>query len=61
MIEKIVSGDQIGADIAALDVAQAGSRESKELGIHDWVKGIVSYAFFRGEDHPGMLGGPGEG
>jgi hypothetical protein len=46
-------------DIRVLNVA--GSRESKEPGIHDWVEGILSYAFFWSEDHPGVLGGPGEG
>jgi hypothetical protein len=46
-------------DIRALNVA--GSRESKDSGIYEWVKEILSSAFFCGEDHPGMLGGPGEG
>lgn len=46
-------------DIRVLNVA--GSRESKDPGIYEWVKDILSYAFFWGEDHPGMLGGPGEG
>lgn len=46
-------------DLRVLNVA--GSRESKEPGIHEWVKDILSYAFFWGEDHPGILGGPGEG
>lgn len=46
-------------DIRVLNVA--GSRESKDPGIHDWVKAILSYAFFWDEDHPCMLGGPGEG
>lgn len=46
-------------DIRVLNVA--GSRESKDPGIYEWVKDILSYAFFWGEDHPGILGGPGEG
>jgi hypothetical protein len=46
-------------DIQVLNVA--GSRESKEPGIYEWVKAILAYAFFWCEDHPGMLGGPGEG
>lgn len=45
MIEKLVSGGQTGADIAALDVA--GSGESKEPGIHDWV---CKAFFLRGEN-----------
>lgn len=46
-------------DIRELNVA--GSRESKEPGIYEWVKDILSYAFFWSDDHPDMLGGPGEG
>lgn len=39
----------------------AGSRESKEPGIHQWVMQVLEDAFFWSENHPGMLGGPGEG
>ena len=39
----------------------AGSRESKEPGIYQWVKRVLADAFFWGESHPGILGGPGEG
>ncbi len=39
----------------------AGSRETKEPGIHLWVMSVIEDAFFHGENHPGMLGGPGEG
>ena len=39
----------------------AGSRESKEPGIHRWVMGVLEDAFFWSETHPGMIGGPGEG
>ena len=45
--------------IAVLNVA--GSRESKEAGIHRRVMEVLEDAFFWGENHPGMLGGPGEG
>ena len=45
--------------VHALNIA--GSRESKEPGIHDWVKGVLDNALFWSESHPGMLGGPGEG
>lgn len=39
----------------------AGSRESKEPGIHRWVMTILEGAFFYDHTHPGILGGPGEG
>lgn len=39
----------------------AGSRESKEPGIHAWVMGVIENAFFWDRIHPGILGGPGEG
>jgi hypothetical protein len=39
----------------------AGSRESKEPGLHLWVMQVIDDAFFWGVSHPGMLGGPGEG
>jgi hypothetical protein len=39
----------------------AGSRESKEPGIHKWVMEVLDNALFWGESHPGRLGGPGEG
>jgi hypothetical protein len=39
----------------------AGSRESKEPGIHRWVMKVIEDAFFWSENHPGILGGPGEG
>lgn len=39
----------------------AGSRESKEPGIYLWVIEVIENAFFWTENHPGMLGGPGEG
>lgn len=37
----------------------AGSRESKDAGIYQWVKQVLAGAFFSGEEHTGMLGGPG--
>jgi hypothetical protein len=46
-------------DIKRLNIA--GSRESKEPGIHEWVRGILDRALFWSESHPNMLGGPGEG
>ena len=55
---------KIQAFILALDIRVlnvAGSRESKEPGIYEWVKDILSYAFFYGADHPCTLGGSGEG
>jgi hypothetical protein len=39
----------------------AGSRESKEPGVHDWTLRVLSDALFWDKSHPGMLGGPGEG
>lgn len=39
----------------------AGSRESKEPGIHQWTKEVLDRALFWGESHSGILGGPGEG
>ncbi|MFN4805241.1 MAG: putative molybdenum carrier protein [Akkermansiaceae bacterium] len=39
----------------------AGSRESKEPGIHCWVMEVIERAFFYDKTHPGILGGPGEG
>lgn len=39
----------------------AGTRESKEPGIHRWVMRVLEDAFFWSENHPRMLGGPGEG
>lgn len=39
----------------------AGSRESKDPGIHGWVMQVLEDAFFWAENHPGVLGGPGEG
>lgn len=46
-------------DIRLLNVA--GSRESKEPGIHQWAMGVLGAAFFFDRSHPGILGGPGEG
>jgi hypothetical protein len=45
--------------IGSLNVA--GSRESKEPGINRWVSQVLEDAFFWSENHPGILGGPGEG
>jgi hypothetical protein len=39
----------------------AGTRESKEPGIHRWVMQVLENAFFWTENHPGVLGGSGEG
>lgn len=39
----------------------AGSRESKEPGIHQWAKEMLDRALFWSESHPTMIGGPGEG
>ena len=39
----------------------AGSRESKEPGIHRQVMKVLEDAFFWSKNHPNMLGGPGEG
>lgn len=38
----------------------AGSRESKEPGIHAWVREVLENAFFWDRTHPGNLAGPGE-
>ena len=46
-------------DLRVLNVA--GSRESRRPGIYEWVKDSSLTPFFWSEDHPGMLGGPGEG
>ena len=46
-------------EIGILNVA--GSRESKEPGIHRWVMSVLEDALFWNENHPGMIGGPGEG
>ena len=45
--------------VKALNIA--GSRESKEPGIHQWVMKVLNEALFWSDDHPGILGGPGEG
>jgi len=45
--------------IAKLNVA--GSRESKEPGIHQWVCDVIEDAFFRGTKHPCPPDGSGEG
>ena len=45
--------------IARLNVA--GSRESKEPGIHQWVCDVIEDAFFRGTKHPCPPDGSGEG
>ena len=45
--------------VKAMNVA--GLRESKEPGIHVWVMRVLDDAFFWAENHPGMIGGPGEG
>jgi hypothetical protein len=39
----------------------AGSRESKDPGIYVWVKRVLADAFFWHDQHPALLGGPGEG
>ncbi|MCH7228732.1 putative molybdenum carrier protein [Haloferula sp. A504] len=39
----------------------AGSRDSKEPELYSWVIQILEDAFFWSENHPGALGGPGEG
>jgi len=39
----------------------AGSRESKETGIHAWTYQVIEDAFFWSKVHRSMLGGPGEG
>ena len=39
----------------------AGSRESEEPGIWRWAYQVIEDAFFWGQAHPNMLGGPGEG
>jgi hypothetical protein len=55
LLQQFVEEHRIGV----LNVA--GSRESKEPGIHQWVSQVLEDAFFWSENHPGMLGGPGEG
>ena len=45
--------------VKALNVA--GLRESKDPGIYVWVMQVLEDAFFWAENHPGMIGGPGEG
>ena len=39
----------------------AGSRESKEPGIYQWVMQVLDDALFWAESHPGAIGGPAEG
>jgi len=39
----------------------AGTRESKEPGIHAWTYQVIEDAFFWNEAHTSSLGGPGEG
>lgn len=39
----------------------AGSRESKEPGLHRWVMQVIEEAFFWSVNNPCKLGGPGEG
>lgn len=39
----------------------AGSRGSKEPELHRWVMQVLEDAFFWANNHPSMLGGPGEG
>ena len=39
----------------------AGSRESRCPGTYRWAVQIIDDAFFWSENHPNMLGGPGEG
>ncbi len=46
-------------EIKRLNVA--GSRESKEPGIHDWVVQVLEAAFFPTEIHSDRLGGHNEG
>jgi hypothetical protein len=48
-----------GHGIRRLNVA--GSRESKEPGIHQWVMEVLERSFFFDRPHPGIIGGPGEG
>ncbi len=55
LLQKFVDAHKI----ETLNVA--GSRESKEPGIRSWVMEVLENAFFWSENHPGMLGGPGEG
>ena len=39
----------------------AGSRESKDPGIYEWVKRVLADAFFCHKQHKTLLSGPGEG
>ena len=39
----------------------AGSRKSKEPGLHRWVLQVLEDAFFWDVNHPGTVGGPGKG
>lgn len=39
----------------------AGSRESNNPGIHRWAMDVIEDAFFWTDNHPNILGGPGEG
>ena len=39
----------------------AGSSETNEPGIYQWVMEVLEDAFFWSENNPGMLGGPSEG
>lgn len=55
ILQRFVQGEEI----KTLNVA--GSRESKEPGIHEWVMQVLEDALFWSENHPGVLGGPGEG
>lgn len=55
MVQAFIDEHQI----SVLNIA--GSRESKEPGIYEWVKRILDDALFWHLSHPNMLGGPGEG
>ncbi len=55
VLQRFITENQI----RCLNVA--GSRESKEPGIYLWVTSVIEDAFFWSENHPGVLGGPGEG
>lgn len=53
--------DRFVRDHSIRSLNVAGSRESKEPGIHDWVMGVLERAFFFDRLKPGVLSGPGEG
>ena len=59
--EAALTLQRFGAEHRIKILNVAGSRESKEPGIHAWVAQVLEDAYFWDKTHPGTLGGPGEG